>query len=91
MQAVFAVAAVTLFVPVLYHRQRNEEVSGLDANAPGEECHLLPANVPRTLVPSLCPCTSHPWNPVEVASHPANMIFCVPRVLGRLHWATSLR
>jgi MFS family permease len=35
MQAVFAVAAVTLFVPVIYHRQRSEDVSGLDQNAPG--------------------------------------------------------
>ena len=40
MQGVFAIAAVTLFVPVLYHRQRNEEVSGLDANAPGEDVQL---------------------------------------------------
>ena len=40
MQAVFAIAAVTLFVPVLYHRQRNEEVSGLDANAPGKNCNF---------------------------------------------------
>ena len=35
MQAVFAIAAVTLFVPVIYHRQRSEDVSGLDQNAPG--------------------------------------------------------
>ena len=38
MQAVFAIAAVTLFVPVIYHRQTNEDVAGLDANAPGELC-----------------------------------------------------
>ncbi len=51
MQAVFAVAAVTLFVPVLYHRQRNEEVSGLDANAPGEGCPLcLQVSLQRSAV-----------------------------------------
>ena len=52
MQAVFAIAAVTLFVPVLYHRQRNEEVPGLDANAPGKDCL---ANVPAAECQVLAP------------------------------------
>jgi MFS family permease len=35
MQVVFAVSAAALFVPVLYHRTRNEETDSLNKDAPG--------------------------------------------------------
>ena len=35
MQLVFMVSAVALFVPVLYHRTRNEETDSLNKDAPG--------------------------------------------------------
>ena len=61
MQAVFAVAAVTLFVPVIYHRQRNEEVSGLDVNAPGEQtCFQRTTGGLSSSVPVFLPCQNRP-------------------------------
>ena len=57
MQVVFGIAAVTLFVPVIYHRQRSEDVSGLDKDAPGAQCFvplLLASQLVRLCPASIC-------------------------------------
>ena len=44
MQAVFAVSALALFVPVIFNRTKAvDEADSLKADAPGEDCHRQPA------------------------------------------------
>lgn len=47
MQLVFAVSAVALFIPVVYHRTRNEETDSLNKDAPGALYTLSLCSTPQ--------------------------------------------